>query len=110
MGLELMKRARCSGIAVVFHLHNFSYTDRRGFADVSALLVPTECARRLDSARLRLGCVHIPLPLNPRRVVAGDPEPRHVPFVNPQLAKGAAMAARIALELGTRRPDIPFDR
>jgi glycosyltransferase involved in cell wall biosynthesis len=108
VSLELMKRARARGIPVVFHLHNFSYTDRRGFGDVSALLVPTECARRLYSARLGRECVHIPLPLNLERVIAPNPEPQYVTFVNPQLAKGAAMVARIALELDKRRPDIPF--
>ena len=29
--LELMRRARARGVAVVFHLHNFAYNDRRGF-------------------------------------------------------------------------------
>ncbi len=33
MNLELMAAAHQRGIAVVFHLHNFSYTDRSGFAD-----------------------------------------------------------------------------
>ncbi len=41
-------------------------------------------------------------------MIAPNPEPQYVTFVNPQLAKGAAMVARIALELGTRRPDIAF--
>ena len=31
--LELMRRARWRGIAVVFHLHNFGYNDRRAFTD-----------------------------------------------------------------------------
>jgi hypothetical protein len=34
--LELMRRARARGIAVIFHLHNFGYTDKRGFVDASA--------------------------------------------------------------------------
>jgi len=40
--LELMRRARLRGIAVVFHLHNFGYNDRRAFADVSAVIFPSE--------------------------------------------------------------------
>jgi hypothetical protein len=39
--LELMRRARLQGIAVVFHLHNFGYNDRRAFADVSAVIFPS---------------------------------------------------------------------
>jgi glycosyltransferase involved in cell wall biosynthesis len=108
VSLELMRRARRRNIPVVFHLHNFSYTDRRGFHDASVVLVPTECARRHYARRLGLDCVHIPLPLNPKRVIAPAPEPRYVTFVNPQLAKGAAMVARIVLEMNHRRPEIPF--
>ena len=108
VSLELMNRARARAIPVVFHLHNFSYGDRRGFDDVSALLVPTEYARRLYTRRLGLDCTQIPLPLNQERVIASLPEPRYVTFVNPQIMKGAAVVGRIALELGQRRPDIPF--
>jgi hypothetical protein len=45
-GLELMRRARARGIAVVFHLHNFGYGDRRGFADVTGVIFPSEYSRR----------------------------------------------------------------
>jgi glycosyltransferase involved in cell wall biosynthesis len=106
--LELMAAARRGGIAVVFHLHNFAYNDRRGFANTSALLVPTEFARRLYADRLGLSCVYIPLPINPARVLVADPDPRYVTFVNPQVLKGVAVVARIALELGRRRPEIPI--
>jgi glycosyltransferase involved in cell wall biosynthesis len=106
--LELMRRARSRAIPVVFHLHNFAYSERRGFDDVSALLVPTEYARRLYTRRLGLDCVHIPLPLNRERAIATETEPRYVSFVNPQVMKGAAVVARIALELGRRLPEIPF--
>jgi len=40
VSLELMRRARAAGMAVVFHLHNFGYNDRRGFTDVSAVIFP----------------------------------------------------------------------
>ena len=42
------------------------------------------------------------------RVIAEDREPRYVTLVNPQPEKGAAVFARIALELGRRRPEIPL--
>ena len=44
--LELMRRARARGIAVVFHLHNFGYNDRRAFTDVSTVIFPSEYSRR----------------------------------------------------------------
>jgi glycosyltransferase involved in cell wall biosynthesis len=106
--LELMRRARGRGIRVVFHLHNFAYDDRRAFADADAVLVPSGYARRFYARRLGLDSTAIPYPLCPERVVASDPEPRYVTFINPQATKGATVFARIALELGRRRPDIPL--
>ena len=50
----------------------------------------------------------IPYPVRLDRVIAEDPDPTYVTFVNPQPEKGAAVFARIALELGRRRPEIPL--
>jgi glycosyltransferase involved in cell wall biosynthesis len=106
--LALMSWARRRGIAVVFHLHNFGYNDRRFFADTDAVLVPTEYARRYHARRVGLDCAVVPLPFHAARVVAEDPEPRFLTFVNPVPEKGATVFARIASELGRRRPDIPL--
>jgi glycosyltransferase involved in cell wall biosynthesis len=106
--LELMHRARGRGIAVVFHLHNFAYNDRRAFADASTVLVPSKYTRRFYARTLGLDSVVIPYPLNRKRVVATNPEPRYLTFVNPQPAKGVTVFARIAGELNHRRPDIPL--
>jgi glycosyltransferase involved in cell wall biosynthesis len=94
--LELMARARRRGVAVVFH------------RDASAVLVPSEFSRRVHRERLGLEATAIPYPIRPARVVATDPEPRYLTFVNPQPAKGLAVFARIAERLNERRPDIPI--
>lgn len=107
-GLELMRRARLRGIATVFHLHNFAYADLSAFRDASAVLVPSEYARRHYARTVGVEATAIPYPLHLDRVVASDPEPNYVTFVNPQAAKGAAVFARIALELQARRPEIPL--
>ena len=106
--LALMTRARRAGSAVVFHLHNFAYADKSAFADADAVLVPSEYARRFYARKVGLETVAIPYPLRAERVVASDPEPTYLTFVNPQAAKGAAVFARIACELGRTRPDIPL--
>ena len=106
--LELMHRARAHGVAVVFHLHNFAYNDRRGFADVSAIIFPSEYSRSHYRRRVGLDGVVIPDPIRLDKVIARNPEPKFVTFINPQPDKGAAVFARIALELGRRRPDIPL--
>jgi glycosyltransferase involved in cell wall biosynthesis len=106
--LELMRRARAKGIVVVFHLHNFGYGDRRGFADVSAVIFPSEYSRRHYRRTMRLDGPAIPDPIRLDKVVAADREPSYATFINPQPEKGASVFARIAFELGRRRPDIPL--
>jgi glycosyltransferase involved in cell wall biosynthesis len=108
VSLELIRLARARGIPVVFHLHNFAYNDRRGFNDVSAVLFPSDYSRRLYQRRIGLDGTAIPYPVRLDRVVADRPEPRFVTFINPQAEKGMTVFARIALELGQRRPDIPL--
>jgi glycosyltransferase involved in cell wall biosynthesis len=105
---ELIRRSRLRKVPVVFGLHNFAYDDPAVFADAAAVLVPSEYARRWYARRLGLKSTAIPYPLRRDRVVADDPAPRFVTFINPQPAKGAAVFARIALELGRRRPEIPL--
>jgi glycosyltransferase involved in cell wall biosynthesis len=107
-GLELMRRARVRGIAVVFHLHNFGYNDRRGFTDVSGVIFPSEYSRRHYRRSVGLDGPVIPDPIRLDRVIAEDREPKYATFINPQPEKGAAVFARIALELGRRRPEIPL--
>jgi glycosyltransferase involved in cell wall biosynthesis len=105
---EVMIRARAKGTKVVFHLHNFGYNDRRGFEDVDAIIFPSEYSRRYYSRRVGLDGVVIPDPIQLDKVIAEDCEPQYVTFINPQPEKGASVFARIALELGRRRPDIPL--
>jgi glycosyltransferase involved in cell wall biosynthesis len=105
---EVMHRARAKGAAVVFHLHNFAYNDRRGFEDVDAIIFPSEYSRRLYARRVGLDGTVIPDPIRLDKVIAENTEPKFVTFINPQPDKGAAVFARIALELGRRRPDIPL--
>lgn len=107
-GLALTAAARRAGAAVVFHLHNFAYADRRPFTDATAVLVPTDFCRRFYAERLGLDCTTIPYPFHPARVVAAGRTPHYLTFVNPIPAKGLAVFARIAAELDRRRPDIPL--
>jgi len=108
VSLELMRRAHARGIAVVFHLHNFGYNDRRAFDHVSAIIFPSEYSRRFHQRRLGLDGVAIPYRIRLDRVIAGNPAPTYVTLINPQLDKGLTVFARIALELNERRPEIPL--
>jgi hypothetical protein len=59
VGRTLMIKARAKGTAVVFHLHNFGYNDRRGFEDVDAIIFPSEYLRRLYKRRVGIDGVVI---------------------------------------------------
>jgi glycosyltransferase involved in cell wall biosynthesis len=104
----LMIKARAKGTAVVFHLHNFGYNDRRGFVDVDKILFPSEYSRRFHVRRVGIDGVVIPDPIRLDKVIAEDRDPQYVTFINPQPEKGATIFARIAVELARRRPDIPL--
>jgi len=108
VSLELMRQARAHRTAVVFHLHNFGYNDRRGFADVSSVIFPSEYSRRFHQRRIGLDGVVIPDPIRLEQVIAENPEPTYVTFINPQPDKGVTVFAAIALELNRRRPEIPL--
>jgi glycosyltransferase involved in cell wall biosynthesis len=105
---SLMLKARARGTAVVFHLHNFGCNDRRGFEDVDAIIFPSEYSRRLYVRRVGIDGVVIPDPIRLDKVIAENPEPKYVTFINPQPEKGAVVFARIPLELGRCRPDTPL--
>lgn len=46
--------------------------------------------------------------INPDLVVAKEPTPRFVTFINPSYAKGVGIVARLILMANKERPDIPF--
>jgi glycosyltransferase involved in cell wall biosynthesis len=52
--------------------------------------------------------MHMDASIRLDRVMADNPQPKYVTFINPQPDKGATVFARIALELNRRRPDIPL--
>jgi len=135
---RLRGMARRQGAAAVFGLHNFAYHDRRDFAEVDYVVVPSRFSEGWYRQRLGLACHVLPYTIDPRRVEVGEegvrsegaesrgwassgPASRSTPvaegqagrrryltFVNPQPAKGLFVFARIAAELARCRPDIPI--
>ena len=104
----MIAQAGRRGIPVVFALHNFAYTNSRIFRAVDYCLVASEFARRHYRDRVGLDCLALSYPVDWDRVRVENREPRFVTFVNPCLEKGVYPFARIAHELGRRRPDIPL--
>lgn len=97
-----------SGAATVFSLHNLRYQDPATFTDVDSVLVASRFAAEHYRVALGLGCTVLPNLVDFPRVRAPDRQPTYAVFVNSTVEKGVAVFARIADELGRRRPDIPF--
>ncbi|HEX8203052.1 MAG TPA: glycosyltransferase, partial [Isosphaeraceae bacterium] len=76
--------------------------------DAAAVLVPSEFSRKTYARRLGLESTEIAHPVRSDRVIAVDPAPRFLTFINPVPAKGLTVFGRIAAELDRRRPDIPL--
>ncbi|CAN5894286.1 hypothetical protein BH23PLA1_BH23PLA1_34030 [soil metagenome] len=103
-------RARGLGITTLFDLHNFQYHSREPFKDIDVVRVPSQFAAEHYREALGLECTVLPYLVDGERVrVDRDRyEPKYVTFVNPSVEKGVFPFARIADELGWRRPDIPL--
>ncbi len=82
--------------------------ERRAFADVSAVIFPSEYSRRHHARLPGLDGLVIPDPIPLDRILAANSEPKYVTFINPQPSKGIAVFERIAVVLNERRPDIPL--
>jgi hypothetical protein len=108
LALEVMTRARRLGVKVVFALHNYAYTDAGLFRAADAVLLPSQTSRDHYWQTLGMESTAIPGPFDEARVLCEDGERRFLTFVNPSTEKGVFVFARIAHELGRRRPDIPL--
>ena len=106
--IGMIRLAKARQIPVVFMIHNFGYRNARLFPNVDYCVVASEFARRQYRNTVGLDCRTLPYPVDWDRVRVERREPRFVTFVNPCLEKGVYAFARIAGELGRRRPDIPL--
>ncbi len=108
LSARVRHRARAMGAAVVLALHDFNYPNRKPFAGVDAVIVPSRFAASYYRRALGLKCRTLPNLVDLARARATTRDPRYVTFVNPSYEKGVYAFARIADELGRRRPDIPL--
>jgi glycosyltransferase involved in cell wall biosynthesis len=105
---ESIDRVKRRGVPVVFALHNFSYHDAEYFRPIDAVVVPSEFARRHYRQTLGLESVAIPGPWRWDRLRCPEVQGDYATFVNPEPNKGLFWFARLAEELGRKRPDIPL--
>lgn len=105
---SLLGLARSMGAKTVFMLHNCKYRDGAAFADADRVVVPSSFAARFYRQTLGLEAEVLPIPVDVERIRCDRRDPVYATFVNPSFEKGLLVFARIADEVGKRRPDIPF--
>jgi glycosyltransferase involved in cell wall biosynthesis len=108
LAYESIIRIKRRGMPVTFALHNFAYQDAAFFQPIDAIVVPSEFARTHYRRALGLECTAIPGPWRWDRLRCEVVERKYATFVNPEPNKGLFWFARLAEELGRRRPDIPL--
>jgi glycosyltransferase involved in cell wall biosynthesis len=101
------RRARALGAAVVLGVRQHGYYDRRAFEPVDAVLTCSQFLSDCYRRRVGIDSVALPVPLDPEEVVAATHEPVFLTYINPSIEKGVMLFARLAEELGMRRPDLP---
>jgi glycosyltransferase involved in cell wall biosynthesis len=105
---EILRRARAAGALCVFTLRNLGYEDRQFFKHVDSVFTTSPYISDMYRQSIGLRSAGIESPIDWSEVEAPEETRRFVTFVNPSLAKGALLFARLADMLGARRPDIPL--
>lgn len=108
--LARQQRARAAGIRQVAGVRNHSYYLRDFFEPFQAVLTPSEFLADRYRTQVGVESVALPTPIDPGdvSVPAAERAPIFFTTVNPMPLKGSMFLARLAEELGTRRPDIPL--
>lgn len=104
----VIARAKRAGAKVAFWLHNMAYWSADIFRQCDAVIVPSVFAQTHYRMALGIESVVLAGPFDPTRVTCDRATDQYVTFVNPEPAKGVFWFARLAYDLGTRRPDIPL--
>jgi glycosyltransferase involved in cell wall biosynthesis len=102
------QRARRQGVRIVFALRNDRYLTPGFFDEMAGVLTPSQFLTDFYRQAIGLESTPLPLPIGIEDVVAEEREPIFFTMINPSLEKGLMVAARLAEELGRRRPDIPM--
>jgi glycosyl transferase family 1 len=105
---QAMAMARRGGATTVFAIHDLQIFERQQFEHVDHVFTGSQYISDVQWERIGLVSTPIAPPIAWSDVLAPDHERAFVTFVNPALHKGAALFARLADMLGSRRPDIPL--
>lgn len=109
LDLLIGDEAHARDIPVAAYLANGNFSGKRWCRNVDRVI--TNAKATADYYKEKDGIDPIPIGvfIDPARVVAPMKERKNVLFINPSLAKGAALVVRMAMLLEEERPDITFE-
>jgi glycosyltransferase involved in cell wall biosynthesis len=103
------ERAHRQGVKIVFGLRNDGYlASREFFAGMDGILTPSQFLSDFYRTAIGIESTPLPLPMEMEDVVAEERDPIFFTMINPSPEKGLMVMARLAEEIGVRRPDIPL--
>lgn len=105
------ERARRQNARIVFSLRNEGYLNasaRELFALTAGVLTPSRYLTDVYRTVIGIESTPLPLPMELADVLAPERDPIFFTMINPAPEKGLMVMARLAEELGLRRPDIPL--
>jgi len=109
LDLLIGDEAHARGIPVAAYLANGNFSGKRWCRDVDLILTNAEATATHYQQQDGIHPQAVGVFIDPSRVVAKRHQRETVLFVNPSLAKGAAIVVRLAMLMAETRPDIEFE-
>lgn len=109
LDMMIADEAQQRGIPVAAYVANPNYHGERWKRDVDLIVTDSHATASLYKQRNGYDMAPVGTFIDPRPVLAKRRTRKRLLFVNPSLEKGAAIVARLAMLLESRRPDITFE-
>ena len=109
LDMMIADEARSRGIPVAAYLANPNYHGKRWCRDVDVIVTDSNATAEFYREKDGYDLVPVGTFIDRAPVMAKRRTRKRLLFINPSIEKGAAIVARIAMLLETRRPDIVFE-
>lgn len=109
LDLLIGDEAHSRGIPVAAFLYNGNFSGTRWCRNVDTIITDSQATAQHYKEKDGITVTAVGQFVDPDAVVASERTRENVLFINPSLAKGAAIVASLASSMATERPDIRFE-
>jgi len=109
LDLLIGDEAHARGIPVAAYLANGNFSGTRWCRDVDQVITNAKATAEYYRKKDGIDSEPVGVFIDPARVIVSERDKTNVLFINPSLAKGAALVVRMAMLLEDQRPDIRFE-